>query len=63
MPLASKLPHKFWNDMRISQIDMHSYVVTIFNETDSLEGALDFKGVSQYVETLMPEMEAAAKGT
>lgn len=59
-----ELSHRFWNDMRISQFDTHSYVVTIFNETDSLAGALDFiRGVRQFVATLMHEMEAAAKGT
>jgi len=60
---GSELSQKFWNDMRISQFDTHSYVVTIFNETDSLAGALDFiNGVRQFVTTLMREMEAAAKG-
>jgi hypothetical protein len=60
---GSELSQKFWNDMRISQFDTHSYVVTIFNETDSLAGALDFiRGVKHFVTTLMHEMEAAAKG-
>jgi hypothetical protein len=60
---GSELSQKFWNDMRVSQFDTHSYVVTIFNETDSLAGALDFiRGVKQFVTTLMHEMEAAAKG-
>ena len=59
---GNDLSQKFWNDMRISQFDSHSYVVTIFNETYSLVGALDFiKGVRQFVTTLMQEMEAAAK--
>ena len=49
--------------MRISQFDTHSYVVTIFNETDSLADSLDFiTGVRRFVATLMHEMEAAAKG-
>ncbi|HEY3094333.1 MAG TPA: hypothetical protein VGJ42_01105 [Nitrososphaera sp.] len=61
---GNELSHEFWNDIRISQFDTHSYVVTIFNETDSLAGALDFiRGVRQFVATLMHEMEAAAKGT
>jgi hypothetical protein len=61
---GSELTQKLWNDMRISQFDNHSYVVTIFNETDSLAGALDFiRGVRQFVTTLMHEMEAAARGT
>jgi len=59
---GNDLSQKFWNDMRISQFDSHSYVVTIFNETDSLARTLEFiKGVSQFVTTLMQEMEAAAK--
>lgn len=58
-----ELSHKFWNDMRISQFDTHSYVVTIFNETDSLAASLNFIGqVKQFVATLMQEMEAAATG-
>lgn len=61
---GNDLLQKFWNDMRISQFDTHSYVVTIFNETDSLAAALDFvRGVKQFVATLMHEMEAAATGT
>ncbi|HXV45972.1 MAG TPA: hypothetical protein VD736_04800 [Nitrososphaera sp.] len=61
---GSGLSHKFWNDMRISQFDTHSYVVTIFNETDSLAASLDFvRGVKQFVATLMQEMEQAAAGT
>jgi hypothetical protein len=60
---SGELSHKFWSDMRISQFDTHSYVVTIFNETDSLAAALDFiRGVKQFVTTLMREMEAAATG-
>jgi hypothetical protein len=42
----------------------HFYVVTIFNETESLAGVLDsIKEVRQSVTILMHEMEAAAKGT
>ena len=60
---GGELSHKFWSDMRISQFDTHSYVVTIFNETDSLAASLDFIGqVKQFVATLMQEMEAAATG-
>ena len=56
-----ELSQKFWSDMRISQFDTHSYVVTIFNETGSLAASLEFiRGVKQFVTTLMPEMEAAA---
>jgi len=58
---GDELSQKSWSDMRISQFDTHSYVVTIFHETNSLAGALDFiQGVRQFVATLMHEMEAAA---
>lgn len=60
---GSELSQKYWNDMRISQFDTHSYVVTIFHETDSLASAIDFiAGVRQFVATVMDEMEAAATG-
>lgn len=60
---GSELSQKYWNDMRISQFDTHSYVVTIFHETDSLASAIDFiAGVRQFVATVMNEMEAAATG-
>ena len=56
------LSQKFWNDIRISQFGTNSSVVTIFNETDSLAGSLDFiKNVRQFVATLMHEIEAAAR--
>jgi hypothetical protein len=58
---GGELSHKFWNDIRVSQFNTNSYVITIFNETDSLASALDFiKNVKQFVATLMQEMEAAA---
>lgn len=58
---GGELSDKFWNDIRVSQFSTNSYVVTIFNETDSLASALDFiKNVKQFVATLMQEMEAAA---
>jgi hypothetical protein len=58
---GGELLQKFWNDIRISQFDTNSYVVTIFNETDSLDGSFDFiKNVKQFVATLMHEMEVAA---
>jgi len=60
---GNELSQKSWSDMRISQFDTHSYVVTIFYETDSLASALDFiQGARQFVATLMHEMEAAATG-
>ena len=59
---GNDLSQKSWSDMRISQFDTHSYVVTIFHETDSLAGALEFiRGIKEFVATLMHEMEAAAK--
>jgi hypothetical protein len=55
------LSHKFWNNIRISQFNTNSYVITIFNETDSLASSLDFiKNVKQFVATVMQEMEEAA---
>lgn len=55
------LLHKFWNDIRVSQFNTNSYVVTIFNETDSLASSLDFiENVKQFVTTFMHEMEEAA---
>lgn len=57
---GDELSHKFWSDMRISQFDTHSYVVTIFNETDSFAASLDFIGqVKQFVAQMMKEMEEA----
>lgn len=58
---GSELSHDFWNDIRVSQFNTNSYVVTIFHETRSLLAALEFIGnVKQFVATLMQEMEAAA---
>lgn len=55
------LVHDSWNDMRVSQFDTSSYVVTIFNETGSLAGAVEFiKSVKLFVAGMMKEMEAAA---
>ena len=60
---GGELSQKSWSDMRISQFATHSYVVTIFHETDSLASALDFiGGARQFVATLMHKMEAAATG-
>lgn len=57
---GSELSQPSWSDIRISQFNSNSYVVTIFNETDSAEKSLDFiKNVKQFVVTLMQEMEAA----
>jgi hypothetical protein len=55
------LVHDSWSDMRVSQFDANSYVVTIFNETGSLAGAMEFiRSVKQFVATMMKEMETAA---
>ncbi len=58
---GDELCHDSWSDMRISQFDMNSYVVTIFHETGSLVAAVEFiRNVKQFVTRLMIEMEAAA---
>lgn len=58
---GSELSQDFWNDIRVSQFNTNSYVVTIFHETRSLFAALEFiRSVKQFVATLMQEMEAAA---
>lgn len=58
---GNDLSQKSWSDTRISQFDMHSYVVTIFHETDSPAAALEFiREVKEFVATLVLEMEAAA---
>lgn len=50
-----------WDDIRISQFSTNSYVVTIFHETTSLAGAVEFiRNSKQFVRTMMLEMEAAA---
>lgn len=56
------LVHKSWSDIRVSQYSTSSYVVTIFNETESLALALEsVKNVRQFVATLMQEMEQASQ--
>ena len=58
---GGELVHDSWSDMRVSQYDKNSYVVTIFNETGSLPAAMEFiRNVKQFVATMMTEMEAAA---
>jgi hypothetical protein len=58
---GAELTHQSWSDMRISQYDTNSYVVTIFNETASLAGAVEFiRGVKEFVATMMQEIEDAA---
>lgn len=56
------LVHRSWSDIRVSQFNTSSYVVTIFNETESLALALEsIKNVKQFVSTLMEEMERASQ--
>ncbi|MEO9295680.1 MAG: hypothetical protein ABI347_08790 [Nitrososphaera sp.] len=56
------LVHRSWSDIRVSQFNTSSYVVTIFNETESLALALEsIKNVRQFVTTLMQEMEQASQ--
>lgn len=56
------LVHKSWSDIRVSQYSTSSYVITIFNETESLALALEsIKNVRQFVATLMQEMEQASQ--
>jgi hypothetical protein len=56
------LVHRSWSDIRVSQFNTSSYVVTIFNETESLALALEsIKNVRQFVATLMQEMEQASQ--
>jgi hypothetical protein len=58
---GDELVHDSWSDMRISQFDTNSYVVTIFHETGSLGGATEFiTNVNQFVATMMKEMQDAA---
>lgn len=58
---GDELSHKTWSDIRVSQYNQNSYVVTIFNETESLALALEsVASVKQFVLTLMQEMEQAA---
>ncbi|HKU48557.1 MAG TPA: hypothetical protein VJP79_01280 [Nitrososphaera sp.] len=58
---GGELVHDSWSDMRISQFDTNSYVVTIFNETGSLAGAIEFiRNVKQFVAAMMGEMESAS---
>lgn len=59
---GDELSQPFWSDIRVSQFNSNSYVVTIFNETDSVARSLDFiRDVKQFVLTMMQEMEAASQ--
>jgi hypothetical protein len=57
---GSRLIQDFWSDIRISQFNTNSYVVTIFHETGSSAGAGEFiRNSKRFVTTMMQEMEAA----
>ena len=59
---GSEVSHSNWSDIRVSQFRESSYVVTIFNETDSLSTALhSIAGVKQFVANLMQEMEQVSR--
>jgi hypothetical protein len=65
LQLSTRTGHELvqdsWNDIRVSQFDTNSYVVTIFNETGSLRGAVEFiRGVKHFVGTMMDEIETTA---
>jgi hypothetical protein len=54
--------HSDWSDIRVSQFNENSYVVTIFNEVDSFERAMEsISQVRQFVITMMQEMEQASR--
>lgn len=58
---GSEVSHSDWSDIRVSQFNESSYVVTIFNETDSLAQAMEsIAGVKQFVAMMMEEMERAS---
>lgn len=58
---GGELSQSDWSDIRVSQFNESSYVVTIFNETGSLALALQsIAGVKQFVATMMQEMERAS---
>ncbi|HEX6068138.1 MAG TPA: hypothetical protein VFZ05_04980 [Nitrososphaera sp.] len=55
---GGELSQRDWSDIRVSQFNESSYVVTIFNETATLAVALQsIAGVEQFVATMMQEME------
>jgi hypothetical protein len=59
---GDELSQPSWRDIHVSQFNSNSYVVTIFNETDSVAGSLGFiRDVKQFVLTMMQEMEAASQ--
>jgi hypothetical protein len=57
---GNQLIQESWSDIRISQFNTNSYVVTIFHETRTFAGAVEFiRNSKQFVATMMHEMEAA----
>lgn len=55
---GNEVSHSDWSDIRVSQFNKSSYVVTIFNETGSLAQAMQsIARVKQFVATMMQEME------
>jgi hypothetical protein len=57
---GNELAQKSWSDIRVSQFNTSSYVVTVFNETESLALALEsIMGAGQFAANLIREMEEA----
>lgn len=57
---GNELAQKSWSDIRVSQFNPSSYVVTVFNETESLALALEsMRGAGRFAATLIAEMEEA----
>lgn len=60
--VSDGLTQESWSDIRVSQFNTSSYVVTIFNETESLALALQsISSTRRFVETMMQEMEQASQ--
>lgn len=58
---GNEMLHSDWSDIRVSQFNENSYVITIFNEMDSFERAMEsIAQVRQFVLTMMQEMERAS---
>lgn len=59
---GDELSQESWSDIRVSQFNTSSYVVTIFNETGSLALARQsIAGFGEFVEVMMKEMEQASQ--
>lgn len=58
----NELSQESWSDIRVSQFNTSSYVVTVFNETKSLALALEsIANFRQFAATMMQEMEQASR--